>query len=96
MVITALCTKFTGRGDRLKTGYKHDYNIVALSITLNVLTSPCALFRSRRVRQVKFFLGMDGADLEQRRAFVLAGLPTTNTYENGTVLSEALTTKYLV
>ena len=33
------------------------------------------------MRQVKFAFGIEGADLEQRRAFVLAGLPTTNTYE---------------
>ncbi len=36
---------------------------------------------SRRVRQEKFSLGMEGADLEAIKQLVLAGFPTTSTYE---------------
>lgn len=38
-----------------------------------------ALLWSRRVRQEKFSLGMEGADLEAIRQLVLAGFPTTKT-----------------
>ena len=45
----------------------------------NTLTCALALLWSRRVRAVKFSLGMDGAKCEQIMALVLAGLPTTTT-----------------
>ena len=43
-----------------------------------------ALLWSRRVRQEKFSLGMEGADLEAIRQLVLAGFPTTSTWAGST------------
>ena len=45
------------------------------------LTCAWALFMSSLVRQVKFCGGMEEAKVRQVRAFVLAGFPTTTTYE---------------
>lgn len=47
---------------------------------VRVCTWELALLWSRRVRQEKFSLGMDGADLEAIRQLVLAGFPTTRTW----------------
>ena len=46
----------------------------------DVHTWPSALLWSRRVRQVMFSAGMEGAFSFKMRAFVLAGLATTSTY----------------
>ena len=43
-------------------------------------TCEAALLWSRRVKQEKFSLGMEGADLEAIRQLVLAGFPTTRTW----------------
>lgn len=46
---------------------------------VRVCTWELALLWSRRVRQEKFSLGIDGADLEAIRQLVFAGFPTTRT-----------------
>lgn len=49
-----------------------------------VCTWEQALLWSSRVRQEKFSLGMDGADLEAIRQLVFAGFPTTRTWRGQT------------
>ena len=52
---------------------------LASALDLEIFSAiwPCALLWSRRVRQVMFFFGIDGAFCDRISALVLAGFATT-------------------
>lgn len=58
--------------------YTVDIDAIHTSVVA-VRTWELALLWSSRVRQEKFSLGIDGADLEAIRQLVFAGFPTTKT-----------------
>lgn len=73
-------SRFVSLRDRIRSSAGRFQILTDLCVCVCVRTWELARLWSSRVRQEKFSLGMDGADLEAIRQLVFAGFPTTKTW----------------